>query len=159
MIKAFKKVSGEFPEYCLKIVGYCPDRNPYEQLAGANAKIRLCGPVRYEEVIKLMAECSLFILPSRTEAMGSVLLEAMASKKPIIASNVDGIPTYIKHGYNGLLFQSENVDDLAAKMRSVLKDGDFAGQLGTNAFKYVHEKLSEQCYMERFDHMVSTLFS
>ena len=79
-----------------------------------------------------MAGCSLFVLPSRTEAMGRVLLEAMACKKPIIASNVGGIPEIIKDGYNGLLFESENVDDLAEKIRLVLSNKKYPTMLRNN---------------------------
>ena len=97
LIKAFNRVSSEFPEYKLKIVGYCPEGfDYYEKLAQGNTNIEFHKPVFYDKVIKLMAGCSLFILPSRTEAMGRVLLEAMACKKPIIASNVGGIPEIIK---------------------------------------------------------------
>src|SRR4030067_495925 len=107
LIKAFNKIYKDFPEYTLKIVGYFPDKAYLEELAQGNNNIKLCNPVWHDDAMKLLSKCSLFILPSRSEAMGRVLLEAMASKKPIIASNVDGIPTYIKHGYNGLLFESE----------------------------------------------------
>ena len=103
-------------------------------LQKATRNIEFHKPVFYDKVVKLMAGCSLFILPSRTEAMGRVLLEAMACEKPIIASNVGGIPEVIKNGYNGLLFKSENVDDLADKIRLVLSNKKFALMLGNNAF-------------------------
>jgi glycosyltransferase involved in cell wall biosynthesis len=154
LIKAFKKVSDEFPDYRLKIIGWSPDRAYFNQLAEGYSKIELCGPARYEEVIKLMAECSLFILPSRTEAMGCVLLEAMASRKPIIASNIDGIPTYIKNGYNGLLFEPENIDDLAGRMRMFLQDENYANQMAENGYTYVHEFLSEKHYLSNFTRMI-----
>lgn len=154
LIRAFNRVSTEFPAYTLKIVGFCDDRTFFEELTLNNKRILLCNPVHYQEAIRLMEMCSLFILPSRTEAMGRVLLEAMASKKPIIASNVDGIPTYIKHGYNGLLFESENVADLAEKMKMILGNEDYAKQLAENGYKYVHEHLSEVCYVNKFSNMI-----
>jgi glycosyltransferase involved in cell wall biosynthesis len=107
-------------------------------------------PVWYDDVIQLIQDCSIFVLPSRTEAMGRVLLEAMAAKKPIIASNVDGIPTYIKHGYNGLLFESENVDDLAIKIKDVLNNSEYATTLAENAYAYVNLELSEEKYVEAY---------
>jgi len=154
LIKAFKKISHNFPEYSLKIVGWSPDRNHFERLVEGDSKIELNYPVRYNNVIKLMAECSLFVLPSRTEAMGCVLLEAMASNKPIIASRVDGIPTYIKHGYNGLLFEPENVVDLAEKMTRILSDENYAQQLAEKGHKYVYSNLSEEIYLNKFKNMI-----
>ena len=154
LIKAFKLISNEFPEYRLKIVGYCPDKSYFRKLAEGNNKIELCDPVFHDEAMKLMSKCALFILPSRTEAMGRVLLEAMASKKPIIASNVDGIPYYIKHGFNGLLFEPENVEDLASKMKILLSNPDYASKLAENGHKYAHQYLSEKRYVECFKKMV-----
>ena len=154
LIKAFKLVSNEFPEYRLKIVGFCPDKSYFEKLAQGNDKIELCNSVFHDEAIKLMSRCGLFVLPSRTEGMGRVLLEAMASKKPIIASNVDGIPYYTKHGFNGLLFESENVEDLAEKIKIILSNPDYAKKLAENGYNYVHQHLSEERYIECFRKMI-----
>ena len=96
----------------------------------------------------------MFVLPSRTEAMGRVLLEAMACQKPIVASNVDGIPSVVEHERNGLLFESENVGDLASQLRRVLLDRDLAGKLAQEGHRIVHEKLSEACYLKKFVSMV-----
>ena len=154
LIKAFKLISNEFPEYRLKIVGYCPDKSYFQKLAEGNNKIELCDPVFHDEAMKLMSRCALFVLPSRTEAMGRVLLEAMACKKPIIASNVDGIPYYIKHGFNGLLFESENIEDLAEKIKIILSNPDYAKKLAENGYKYVHQYLSEERYVKCFKKMI-----
>jgi glycosyltransferase involved in cell wall biosynthesis len=134
----------------LLIVGFCPDKSPLIELIDGNDRIILKDPVWYDDVIQLIQDCSIFVLPSRTEAMGRVLLEAMAAKKPIIASNVDGIPTYIKHGYNGLLFESENVDDLAIKIKDVLNNSEYATTLAENAYAYVNLELSEEKYVEAY---------
>jgi glycosyltransferase involved in cell wall biosynthesis len=155
LIKAFNKISKQFPEYKLKIVGYCPEgKDFYENLAGNNLQIELCDAVPHKEIISLMTECSLFVLASRTEAMGRVLLEAMASKKPIIASNVDGIPTIIKDGFNGLLFEKENIEELAEKMKLILSDKILADKLAQEGFKYVLENLSAECYIEKYKSLI-----
>lgn len=154
LIKAFNKIYKDFPGYTLKIVGYLSDKAYLEELSQGNDNIEFCNPVWHDEAMELLSKCFSFILPSRSEAMGRVLLEAMASKKPIIASNVDGIPTYIKHGYNGLLFESENVDDLAEKMRMIMGNESYAKQLAENGYKYVHEHLSEECYVNKFHDMI-----
>jgi glycosyltransferase involved in cell wall biosynthesis len=157
LIKAFNKISDKFPDYSLKLVGYCPDKTYYRRLADGNPRIEMCDPVWYEGAIKLISECSMLVLPSRTEAMGRVLLEAMASKKPIIASNVDGIPNYIKHSQNGLLFESENVDDLAEKMDLVLSDKEYCNRLAENGFHYVFKELSEEKYLLHFESLIESV--
>jgi glycosyltransferase involved in cell wall biosynthesis len=154
LIRAFQQIAGEFPHHRLKIVGYCPDKSEYEKLAEGNPQIELCDPVWYGDVMKLMAECSLFVLPSRTDSSPRVLREAMAARKPIIASNVDGIPYLIKDGYNGLLFESENVAELAGQIRRLLNDRSLANALAAHGYHYVHEHLSEQRYLQNFSDMI-----
>ncbi len=150
LINAFNMISHEFPGYRLKIVGFCPDKRYFQQLAGDNSNIELLDALFYEEAMQLMSGCSLFILPSRTETMGRVLLEAWAFRKPVIASKVDGIPHYVKHGFNGLLFESENALDLAEKVRTLLSNPEYAAGLAENGYKYVHEDLSEARYVAHF---------
>lgn len=91
--------------------------------------------------------------------MGRVLLEAMACRKPIIASRVEGIPHYISDGENGLLFESESVDDLACKLRLLLRDRKLAAQLADNGHRLVHENLSETCFLEKFNAMMRSVLS
>ncbi len=159
LIKAFLLISDEFPKYRLKIIGFCPNKKYFEDLAKGNNKIELHGAVSNEHVIKLMKKCTLFILPSRTEAMGRVLLEAMACKKPIIASKVDGIPFYIKHGFNGLLFESENIYDLANKMRIILRDSNYARKLAQNGYVLVNKQLSEKSYVANYKKMIDKVLN
>jgi glycosyltransferase involved in cell wall biosynthesis len=154
LIRAFLRIADRFPGYTLRIVGHCPDRSEFENLRGGCDRIRFERAVPHEQAVRLMEGCSLFVLPSRTEAMGRVLLEAMAAAKPIIASAVDGIPHYIEHGRNGLLFRSEDDADLAAQMERVLADPAFARELGLRGHAHVHERLSEEQYALRFREMV-----
>lgn len=83
-----------------------------------------------------------------------VLLEAMASKKPVIASDVDGIPRYVKDGYNGLLFQSGDVESLVDKIKIILQDENFAIKIADNGYNYVFENLSESMYLKQFVAMI-----
>ncbi len=151
LIKAFVLVSEYFPDYKLKIVGWCPKGKEYfEALADGNNRIELCDAVPYKEVIPLMANCSIYVLASRTDSSPRVLREAMASRKPIIASNIDGVPDLIENGYNGLLFESENIEDLAGKIKLLLSNKDLANKLSNNGLKFVKENLSADCYMKKY---------
>jgi len=154
LIKAFNKISAEFSLYQLRIVGFCPQKSYFQNLALGNQKIQLSDPVWHEEALKLISNCTVLVLPSRTEGMGRVLLEAMAAQKPVIASNVDGIPYHVKDGYNGLLFESENENDLANKIKSILKNKKYARRLGSNGYHYVHNYFSEEKYIENYKRMI-----
>ena len=86
--------------------------------------------------------------------MGRVILEAMAAGKPVIASNVDGIPYYIKDGHNGLLFQSEDPGDLASKLRIILYDRNYSDTLAKSAYEYVHRHYNENQYLNNFNRLI-----
>lgn len=160
LIKAFNRLTDEFPEYRLKVVGWCPEgREYFEELAKGNSRIDLCDPVFYEGVIPLMTGCSLYVLASRTDSSPRVLREAMASRKPIIAADIDGVPDLIRDGYNGLLFRKEDVDDLAEKIRKILSDPVLADNLARNGYAYVQEKLSEKRYVDNYKSMMDLILS
>ncbi len=147
LLRAFNKISHKFPQHSLKIVGWCPTgREYFEKLANNNPHIELLNSVFYDKVPEIMSKCSLFVLPSRTEGIARVLSEAMASQKPIVASRIDGTPTIIKNGYNGLLFESEDVDQLAEKMSMVLSNRALAKRLGRNGNLYVRKYIAEEHY-------------
>lgn len=79
-----------------------------------------------------------FILPTlRQEGMPFSLLEAMACQKPVIASNVGGIPSVIDDGKNGLLITPGNINELIDKILILLKDEAFATQLADHARKTI----------------------
>lgn len=158
LINAFNKISPKYPEYRLKVVGWCPEgKKVFEAMKEGNDKIELCDSVYYDGVIKYMTECSLYVLASRTDSSPRVLREAMASKKPIIASNIDGVPDLIIDKYNGLLFEKENIDDLAEKIDMILSDKDLASTLAENGLKHVQSEFSEDRYVNNYFKMVNDL--
>lgn len=158
LIKAFKNICDTVKDYSLKIVGWCPEGKEYfENLADGNPRIELCDPVYYEEVIPLMCNCSVYVLASRTDSSPRVLREAMAAKKPIVASNIDGVPDLIINDYNGVLFEKENVEDLSNKLLLLLKNKNKADELSQNGFNYVQKYLSEDIYLEKYKTMLDSV--
>ena len=153
LIQAFNRVSQRHPDVRLRIVGHCPDRTPFEALAGGNPRISLERAVPHEQAMALMAGCALFVLPSRTDACPRVVREAMAARKPIIATAVDGIPHYMRDNETGILVPPGDVEALAAALDRVLSDADLSERLAQQGYVYVHEMLSEERYAECFREM------
>lgn len=149
LIEAFHLIADKHPEVRLRIIGHCPDRAPFERLAAGHPRISLEKAVFADAIPAILASCRVYVLASRTEAMGRVLLEAMAAGRPIVASRVDGVPHYIQDGVNGLLFESENVADLAEKLDRLLSDAALRRTLGENGRRIVMEKYSEKEYARK----------
>ncbi|MBN2070322.1 MAG: glycosyltransferase family 4 protein [Candidatus Krumholzibacteriota bacterium] len=157
LIDAFKMISHRHSDFALKIVGYCPDPQDYYEMIGDNANIIIEKPVFYDEIISEFKNCYCFVLPSRSEGMGRVLIEAMASGKPVIGSKVGGIPFLIRDGENGFLFEKGNASDLAAKLEILLGDESIAKEMGERARQYVEGNLSSEIYIARFKKFLDSL--
>ena len=82
------------------------------------------------------------VLTSRWEGFGLVLAEYMAAGKPIVASNIDGIPCVIRNGYDGLLAAPEDVNDFVSKITSLINNKNLADRLAFNAKQIVKSKFS-----------------
>ena len=155
LVEAFIAISPGFPDVRLRLVGHLPEKERTGRLFRDKDKIEFVRPVPADEVPALMRECTVFVLPSRSEAMGRVLLEAMATRKPLIASRVGGIPEYITHGETGLLFEREDVAGLAKLLRKVLSDEKYAERLAENGYNLVHSRLSENAYYENYVNLIA----
>ena len=130
LIEAFKRVAPRHPGWKLKILGWYPDMRDMEEAMGGHPAIFHQPPVLPSEMPAHMGACGIFVLPSRTEAMGRVLLEAMMCSKPRIGSDLEGIPTVIADGVDGLLFRPGDVDDLAARLDRLMGDPVLRKSLG-----------------------------
>lgn len=158
-IRAFKSIAPQFPDYKLKLLGHFPDRTLLEKLAEGCPQIEFLVARPNEEALKIIGACSVYVSASRTESMGRVLLEAMAAKKPIIASAVGGIPHYVEDNNNGRLFEPDNVEDLASKLTILLRNEALRARLGRAGCKRAMSDLDERGYVRSFRQMLQSVGS
>jgi glycosyltransferase involved in cell wall biosynthesis len=76
----------------------------------------------YSEIPMYMSASDVFVLPSISEGLPMVILEALATGVPVVASKVGGIPDVLIHEYNGLLVKPQDPDDLAEAIIRILSD-------------------------------------
>ncbi len=95
----------------------------------------------------------IFVLPSLSEGCSNVLQEAMATGLPVVASRVGGNPELIQHGYNGLLFTSNQVDELVDALTFLISKPDEARKLANNALKTVQEKFSLPVMVKNYENL------
>jgi len=82
------------------------------------------------DIPSLMKAADCFVLASRLEGLGIVLIEAMACGIPVIATSVDGIPEAVEHGKSGILVPSEDPVALAVALRQISGDSNMRKSMG-----------------------------
>lgn len=160
LLAAYDRVRAEFPGVRLVIVGYCPE----PELSGWRARVaavpgaELRGAVEHDEIQELLQGALFLAHPSRTEAMGRIIVEAMACGKAVVGSRVGGIPNLIRDGVSGFLVRPEDSFDLAEKLRLLLSDSELRRRMGEEARRLSQSNLSEQRYVRAFMTMLETVW-
>jgi colanic acid/amylovoran biosynthesis glycosyltransferase len=125
LLRAFVAIQREHPGIRLRLVGDGALRTQHEQLArelSIAEKVDFLGERGRAEVGAQLEGCSAFVLPSRAEPFGIVVVEALAHGRPVVASAVGGIPEIIEDGQSGILVKPDDPDALAAAVLRVLRD-------------------------------------
>jgi glycosyltransferase involved in cell wall biosynthesis len=124
----------------LQITGDGDRRGEWEELTrslGLTDVVEFLGFVSTERLAELYRDCDVYVLPAifddrgDTEGLGVVLIEALSSAKPVVASAVGGIVDVIKHEETGLLVPEKDEAALAAAILRLLDDPELATRLGT----------------------------
>lgn len=140
LIQAYSEISDDIEED-LVIIGSGPCEKPLRRYAASlnlKERIRFIPFLPKSKYRDYLSKCSIFVLPSVAEAFGVVIIEAMASGKPVIARNIIGPRDIITNRHDGFLF--ENVDELEKYLQLLLSDEVLRKKLGKNARKTVEEK-------------------
>ena len=95
-----------------------------------------------DDIPDVLALCDLFVFPTASEAFGRVLIEAMAAAKPVVATDVGGIPEIVLDGETGLLVPPRQPEPLAGAVLTLLNDAARAERLGAAGRRRAHADFS-----------------
>lgn len=102
---------------------------------GVGDRIRFVGKVAHDEVGWWMAAGDVFVLPSLSEGLPTVVCEAMNCGRPVVATAVDGTPEIVRDGETGILVPPSDAGALAAALARILDDPSLAGRMGEAALR------------------------
>ncbi len=105
-LERLKPMLEAFPGARLALVGDGPHHKPLSQHF-AGMPVVMPGFLRGDELASAYASADIFVMPSKTETLGLVVLEAMSSGLPVVAARAGGIPEMIEDGVSGCLFDDE----------------------------------------------------
>jgi colanic acid/amylovoran biosynthesis glycosyltransferase len=142
--------SSGLPFVC-QIVGEGPEHNRLEELIREyqlSESVRLLGPLPQTDLVEILAQSSIFVFPAVHDSLGdtdnlpTVLIEAMASSLPIVATEVAGIPEIVQHNENGIIVPEKDPVRLAEAIRVVARDEALAERFGRASRRIAEEKFA-----------------
>ena len=129
----------------------------YAESLGLNSRIHFVPFLPRSKYRQYLSKCSFFVLPSEAEAFGVVIIEAMASGKPVIARDTIGPRDIISHGRNGFLFN--NKEELRKYLFLLLTNKSMRKKMGRNARNLVEEKYTfskiAKRYLELYESIIA----
>lgn len=133
-IEAIKRLSEQY-DIKLTLVGGGEDREKLRRLAGEYKNITLYDRIPQEQLSRILADTDIYIQPSLREGMPRTVLEAMAMRLPIIATNVSTIPGVITDHVNGLLIAPSSVDELVEAINMLIIDNALREKIACQGYK------------------------
>lgn len=151
LVEACRMLSSSGLNFTCEIVGEGPERRRLEELIRAyrlSDQVLLTGSKPQTEIVDLLARGSLFVFPAIHDSSGdsdnlpTVLVEAMASNLPIIATGIAGIPEIVRHNENGILIQEKDAAQLANAIRLLAGNPELLEKYGQMSQTIAAEKFA-----------------
>ena len=135
MIRAFAKISDDFPDWQLVIYGEGPLRAELEFLISSfKLQDRVLLPGRTENVIDELRKSKIFCMSSDYEGMSNSMIEAICTGLPVISTKVSGTEDLVKDGENGFLMDIRDEISLSRRMRSLMEDENMMKKMSYNSY-------------------------
>ncbi len=160
LIEAFTLIKRKIPNSELVILGNGPELEHLKskvQILGVDNVIFIDGTYDSETLGKYFIESTVYVLAG----MGGLSInEAMVYGKPVICSVADGTENeLVRSGFNGYIFEEDNVQDLADKIEELISDPNRVQEFGKNSLKIIEEEININTvingYLKAFDYVLS----
>lgn len=169
LIEAMREILQKEPNAFLLCVGGTPEwlgtdvywrilKEKIEQ-AGIQGNVRLMGQIPHQKLPIYYSMAEVFAFPSLYEAMGKVIVEAMACETPIVASSVGGIVEIVENGRNGFLVKPKDVKGLSEAILTLLHDKNLANKLAQEGRRTVESKFTWKNTIEQISKAYEKILS
>ena len=140
IVKAISAIDGEIS---LEIIGPTPNKSYLNKLKESihnsqhKENILLTPFTALDELIKKYSNANLFILASKSEGLGRVVIEAQATACPVLVSSNTGAVDLIIDNETGYIFENDNLNDLKNKIKNIIDNQLYSVQVGVNGKSFV----------------------
>ena len=145
LLKAMVEVKKVIPDIKLSMAGTGELNEFLKSLAAQlnlSGTVDFVGFVPHEQMYSFISQHHLMVMPSLTEAFGVAALEASACGRPVIASNVGGVPEVVLDGTTGILVPPKDPDKLAQAIISLTQDAGRREKMGRAGYEFVKQRYS-----------------
>ena len=160
VVRAFRALVDRGVDARLLLVGDGPDRDGLERLAHDLGVIKRCLFLGYQEdVARFYDAIDALLLPSVNEGTPVSVIEALAAKRPAVATRVGGTPDVIRDGVDGFLVDSDDPDELAARLAELAGDAPRRAAMGEAGRARVLERYAVERLVDDVDHLYRELLA
>jgi glycosyltransferase involved in cell wall biosynthesis len=159
LAEAWRLAAARLPESRLHLVGRGTMHDAPERLvADFPGRVTWTESLSAPEVARAMDESTALVLPSRSEGLPRIVVEAFCRGRPVVGARAGGIPDIVADGENGLLVSAEDAAELADSLVRILADRPLAERLGVGARRTADEWLATpEEYARRVRELVDTV--
>jgi glycosyltransferase involved in cell wall biosynthesis len=151
LLEAFKKILSQHRNARLLIVGTGPDETVLKKrVHELNLEENILFLGKREDIVALLLDSDIFVLPTLSEGMSNVLLEAMSCGLPVVTTSVGGNCDLISNRHNGILVPPGDSDALGEALMEILRNTALAQQLGDEARRTVKDYYSLEAISDSY---------
>jgi len=158
LLEAISKVLSSENEAKFLIGGDGKLRGEVEEFSNKenlSAKVKFAGWIPHHELPEYLNELKLLVLPSYTEGLPNIMLEAMACGTPVLATPVGGVPDVINDGETGFIMEDNSPESIAENVIRALNHPDFE-EIARNARALVEREFTFEKAVERYRSILDT---
>ena len=149
----------------LEIIGSTPNSKYLEKLQNSinnskhSERIKMTPFIDSQELISKYSTANLFILPSKSEGLGRVIIEAQSTACPVLISSDTGMTDLVIENETGFIFENNNEIDLTEKLKFIIENYEHATQTGVNARLFVKENFSTENFEFGYKKLFDTVWA
>ena len=149
----------------LEIIGSTPNSKYLKKLQNSinnskhSERIKMTPFIDSQELISKYSTANLFILPSKSEGLGRVIIEAQSTACPVLISSDTGMTDLVIENETGFIFENNNEIDLTEKLKFIIENYEHATQTGVNARLFVKENFSTENFEFGYKKLFDTVWA
>src|SRR3989304_7082406 len=156
LIESITRVRKDYKSVYFIIAGEGPERNRMEMICkekGIEKEVRFTGHINEKNLLKVYSCADIFVLPTYSEAMPMVILEALAAGLPIITTPIGAIPDIIKDGIKGFLIEPNSPKQLVEKILFLLHNEETKKRIGEANIQLAKEEYDVKVILNKLEQL------